>query len=63
MINYQKALTNLRYFATHCIVDAKTKKPFKWTNAQLNLLDKLQEYGKSKQIIHTNKRARLRLWI
>lgn len=43
MINYQKALTSLRCFATHCVVDAKTKKPFKWTNAQLNLLDKLQE--------------------
>lgn len=47
MINYQKALTSLRYFATYCVVDAKTKKPFKWTNAQLNLLDKLQEMKNS----------------
>lgn len=51
MIDYKKALTSLRYFATHCVVNAKTKKPFKWTNAQLKLLDKLQE---SKQIIHKN---------
>ena len=52
MINYQKALTSLRYFATHCVVDAKTKKPFKWTNTQLNLLDKLQEIRK----IRTNRK-------
>lgn len=54
MINYKKASTSLRYFATHCIVNAKTKKPFKWTNAQLNLLDKLQEIRKlrtSREII------------
>lgn len=47
MIDYKKALTSLRYFATYCVVDAKTKKLFKWTNAQLNLLDKLQEIRNS----------------
>lgn len=49
MIDYKKALTSLRYFATHCVLDAKTKKPFKWTNVQLNLLDALQKYEESKQ--------------
>lgn len=47
MIDYKKALTSLRYFATHCVLDAKTNKPFKWTDAQLNLLDKLQNMKNS----------------
>jgi hypothetical protein len=41
-VDYKRALTDFVYFAKHCLVDGKTGKPIKWTQAQLNQLKKLQ---------------------
>jgi len=37
-IDYKRVKNDFVYFATHCIVDAKTGKPFKWSSLQLKQL-------------------------
>ena len=43
MIDYERAKKDLVYFAIHCIVDAKTGKPFKWSSSQLNQINELNK--------------------
>jgi len=42
-IDYKRALNDFVYFATHCIIDGRTGKPFKWTKVQFRQLLKLNK--------------------
>lgn len=37
-IDKKKAKVDFIYFATHCLIDARTGKPFKWSPAQIELI-------------------------
>lgn len=36
----EKAKTDFEYFATHCLIDARTGKPLQWNSTQLELMKK-----------------------
>lgn len=40
----ERAKTDFVYFATHCLIDATNGKPFQWTPAQIEQLQKLNRY-------------------
>lgn len=43
----EKAKTDFVYFATHCLIDARTGKPFQWSRAQIEQLKKIAELAES----------------
>ena len=40
-IDYERCKTDFVYFATHCLIDARTGKLFKWSSAQIELMRRL----------------------
>lgn len=40
-IDKERAKVDFVYFATHCLIDAKTGKPFEWSSAQIELMRRL----------------------
>lgn len=37
-IDKERAKVDFVYFATHCLMDGKTGKPFQWSSAQIELM-------------------------
>ena len=44
--NEELAKNDFVYFATHCLIDARTGKPIQWSSAQIELMKRLVEYRK-----------------
>lgn len=49
-IDKERAKVDFVYFATHCLIDAKTGKLFKWSSTQIKLMKKLVQ-NKERRII------------
>jgi hypothetical protein len=49
-IDYKRCRTDFEYFCTHCLIDGKTNKLFKWSKKQLEQIKIL-----SKIITHENR--------
>lgn len=44
----ERAKIDFVYFATHCLIDARTDKPFEWSSAQIELTRRITEYKQKK---------------
>lgn len=40
-IDYERCKTDFVYFTTHCLIDGRTGKLFKWSSAQIELMRRL----------------------
>lgn len=49
-IDKERAKIDFVYYATHCLIDAKTGKPFVWSSAQINLMRRITEYKQKKEL-------------
>lgn len=45
----ERAKIDFVYFATHCLIDARTGKPFEWNPAQIELMRRVTEYEQKKK--------------
>lgn len=43
-IDKERAKNDFVYFATHCLIDVRTGKPFEWNSAQIELMKRVIEY-------------------